>query len=512
MNEADHVTVSRDALDALARLDAGDYRPALERMNREPSTDSDPASQLWRAELLLYLDRLDDVHETIAPLEAALAPHLSEASPLGACARRRQLLAAEVAYFRGNYDLATELANSCALAAEAVSDAHTAMRATYDAGRILRRRGEYATSLETLLIASHMARRIESVFYEGMVAYNRAICCYELGDYDRLSEYLDTALDRLAASERLRFLALCQNLYGLILTETGEIDSGMRVFDEAERMASELGIISDLLSIANNAARALIAGQKYEEAERRLESVVERDSGTDHPFEAFYSLCLLSIAQVAQSKVREARRRAQQALALAESSGSEEDRFEAGLLSLRARALGGEEAAIDELRDALRRADDQGTEAHRAQARIYLSQALVAESPVEATSLCREVRASGIVPPGSWLYAELERVEYLLAHAPISIDEHDRLIIDTRLSWPTIKSAREAAERFIYDRAMSSTRGNASAAGRLIGESRYQMHHLGRILRGEAPRPSRSKDPGASAKKPVRRRSRIQFS
>ena len=40
--------------------------------------------------------------------------------------------------------------------------------------------------------------------------------------------------------------------------------------------------------------------------------------------------------------------------------------------------------------------------------------------------------------------------------------------------------------------------GNASAAGRLIGESRYQMHHLGRILRGEAPRPSRSKAPDAA--------------
>ena len=59
--------------------------------------------------------------------------------------------------------------------------------------------------------------------------------------------------------------------------------------------------------------------------------------------------------------------------------------------------------------------------------------------------------------------------------------------------------------------AFTATNGNASAAGRLIGESRYQMHHLGRILQGLAPRPSRSKDPDAAAKKPRRRRSRIVY-
>ena len=117
-----------------------------------------------------------------------------------------------------------------------------------------------------------------------------------------------------------------------------------------------------------------------------------------------------------------------------------------------------------------------------------------------------------MVPAGSCLTTELEGVEDLLARAPIRVDERDRLIVDTSLSWPTIKAAREATERFIYDRAMAATGGNASAAGRLIGESRYQMHHLGRILRGEAPRPSRSKDPEAKLRKPVRRRSRISFS
>jgi hypothetical protein len=277
-------------------------------------------------------------------------------------------------------------------------------------------------------------------------------------------------------------------------------------------MSASLGIVSDMMSIANNAARALIAGHRFEEAERRLEAIAHKESNDAATMASFYSLCMLSVAQCALGKIREARRSANQAHALAEHEGTEEDQFESQLLMLRARALLGEDSAVDELRDALKRADEVGSDNHRIQARIYLAQALVSESPIEATALCREVRVTSALASGSWLNSELERVEYLLARAPIRVDEQDRLIIDTKLSWPTIKAAREAAERFIYDRAMTATRGNASAAGRLIGESRYQMHHLGRILRGEAPRPSRSKDPDAAQRKPIRRRSRIQFS
>lgn len=511
MKSTENVVYPQASIDALDHLDHGHFRDAVALVDQRAPSQSDAADRLWHAEVRLYLDQLDAAAALVDSLQAILQPHLRDASPAGACARRRHLIAAEIAYFRGQYERAVALANEALEASEATADDQHQMRATFDSGRTLRRRAEYATSLETLLIASHRAERGANAFYGGMIAYNRAICCYELCDYERLNEYIAEARESLQASEGLRYFALAENLRGLVLTELGDVAGGMAVFNEAERIASSLGITSDLLSIANNAARALIATQKNEEAEKRLVHLIDWDSPASLTMAHFYSLCLLSIAQAAQGKIREARRSAQIANDLAASYGNEDDRFEAGILLLRARALSGEEAAIEELRAKVTTADARGTEYQRVQARIYLAHALVAESPIEATNYCREVRGMAVVPTGSWLLSELERVEFLLARAPIRIDEQDRLIIETNLSWPTIKAAREAAERYIYERAMSATRGNASAAGRLIGESRYQMHHLGRILRGEAPRPSRSKDPDAAAKKPIRRRSRIQF-
>jgi tetratricopeptide (TPR) repeat protein len=509
MSNAEPFEVSGASVEALDHIDHGHVRDALASIDRAPT---DTAGRLWRAELLLYLDRYEDAASEVDSLAGALDAHLAEPTSVGSCARRRRLLAAEVAYFRGQYGEATALVDAVAAAAEAAGDEQHAMRAAYDSGRILRRCGEYATSLETLLVASHIAQRLENAFYGGLIGYNRAICCYELGDYERLGTYLAEARERLMATEQLRFFGLCENLRGLVLTETGSVDEGLSVLTEAERIARALGVHSDLLSIASNAARASIGTGRFADAEARLSQLVDTASPERLTMAEFYPLCLMSVAQCMRGGVRESRRSAQLALAVAERAGSDDDRFEANLLVLRARGLQGEEDALETLRRMLAEADRRGTEYQRVQARVYLAHALIADSPVEATTLCREARAMGIVPAGNWMSTELERVEELLARAPIRVDERDRLIIDTNLSWPTIKSAREATERFIYDRAMQATGGNASAAGRLIGESRYQMHHLGRILRGEAPRPSRSKDPDAKMRKPIRRRSRISFS
>jgi tetratricopeptide (TPR) repeat protein len=508
MKNADPLEVSQASVEALDHIDHGFIRDALASLERPPK---DVAGRLLRAELLLYLDRVDEAAAEVDAVAPALDAHAAEPTAVGACARRRHLLAAEVAYFRGQYDEASRVVDGVAVASEAAGDDQHAMRAAYDAGRILRRRGEYATSLETLLVASHMAQRLENAYYAGLVGYNRAICCYELGDYERLNVYLSEARERLQSTEQLRYFALCENMRGLVLTETGDVAAGMRVFAEAERIAGSLGVQSDLLSIASNAARALIGTGRFDEAEAQLTGLVDTANPERLTMAEFYPLCLVSIAQCARGAVRESHRSAQLALTIAEASGGADDRFEARLLVLRARGLSGEDAAVEAMREMLKEADARGTEYERAQVRIYLAHVLLAESPIEATTLCRDARAMGVLAPGHWLTTELERVEYLLARAPIRVDENDRLIIDTNMSWPTIKAAREATERFIYERAMSATNGNASAAGRLIGESRYQMHHLGRILRGEAPRPSRSKDPEAKDRKPIRRRSRISF-
>src|SRR5215470_3957608 len=132
MDSADPVSVSHDALRALGRLDRGEYREAIARLAAAPVDADDPASLLWRAEVLLYLDRIDDVAALADAIAAPLEGRLAEDSPLGACARRRSLLTAEVAYFRGEYDRATDIAEAVAKAAETAADQQHALRATFD--------------------------------------------------------------------------------------------------------------------------------------------------------------------------------------------------------------------------------------------------------------------------------------------------------------------------------------------------------------------------------------------
>jgi ATP/maltotriose-dependent transcriptional regulator MalT len=511
MKQKQAVSVPPFLEDAFARLDNGKFGEAISQLEPGTGLGAGELEALWKAEILVYLDRVDDVKPIVEELRPLLEERVGDRGTLGECARRWRLIAAEVAYFDGDYDEAQTLAASVADVADMVDDPQHAMRATYDLGRIMRRRGDFSSSLETLLVAGHMAKRIDNEYYEGLIAYNRAVCCFELGDVDKLSEYAQAARELLARSENLRFYGVSENLYGLYRTELGDFEGGIASFDASERIASSLGVASDILSVANHASLALLARGRYAEAERRLANLVDLGRSEGHSGAELFALGLLSVAQTAQGRLAEARRSAEAASALAERIGSEDDKFEARLHLLRARALQGDESSLEQLREAIGDADRRGVDTFQVMARLFAAHAMVAESPVEATSLCRAVRAMPARPTGSWLAAELERIEYLLEHAPIRIDPEGRLVIDTRTSWPTIRAAREAAERYIYERAISATNGNASAAGRLIGESRYQMHHLGRILQGLAPRPSRSKDPDAAQKKPRRRRSRIVY-
>src|SRR5262245_52307989 len=147
MSSPEGVSVSYDALRALERLDGGAFATELDRFASVAADGNDPATVLWRAELLVYLDRLGEASEAVESVAPVLGPRLTETSDLGACARRRHLIAAEIAYFEGRYDEADAGANAVSFAAERARDEQSAVRATFDSGRILRRRGEFASSL-----------------------------------------------------------------------------------------------------------------------------------------------------------------------------------------------------------------------------------------------------------------------------------------------------------------------------------------------------------------------------
>jgi hypothetical protein len=109
-----------------------------------------------------------------------------------------------------------------------------------------------------------------------------------------------------------------------------------------------------------------------------------------------------------------------------------------------------------------------------------------------------------------WLRRELELVEADLRFMPVRLTPDGQLIMDSRLGWPDLKSARETTERYWLERALAETNGNVSAASRLLGLTRNEGHYLYHlVLKGEPARPSRSKNPDAPTKG-ARRRPRIK--
>jgi hypothetical protein len=109
-----------------------------------------------------------------------------------------------------------------------------------------------------------------------------------------------------------------------------------------------------------------------------------------------------------------------------------------------------------------------------------------------------------------WLRHELGLVERDLGKLPVRISEEGALVMDARYGWPDFKKARETAERYWLERALEETGGNASAAARLLGLTRNEMHHLYHlVIVGDLPRPSRAKDTDAAKQGAVRRRARV---
>jgi tetratricopeptide (TPR) repeat protein len=488
----------------LAELDQGRYAMAIEAYENNAPPVTSALTDIWRAEVALYLDRLDDAAGYAANLESELAPHLRAASATGNLARRRQLICAEILYYQSDYLAARDLIRPITEYAENAGDAHAQIRAWLDLGRVSRRQGHDTLALRKLGIAAELARDYGNLWFDGVIELNEGLCLYRLNDVSAAERALTRALGLLRETENLRCAAVCANALGRALADLGREEEALAHITEAEKIAARLGIVSDALRGGVDAAWALTTLGRHTEAERKLVDLLgEARAGADAAAE-LASLKLLTLVQIGQGKPEEAERTAEEVTRLAESGGTETDAFDALLLAARARAH--KEGAIEDLKALVARADQASSERHRLEARIYLAEALASVSPIEAKAAASDARALPALSAPGWLLTILERVEHDLSRAPIRFESEVTLVIDTSTAMPHLKQAREAVERFLYERAMSLTKGNASAAGRLLGASPFQMHCLGRVLRGEAPRPSRGD--GETKRKYERRRSR----
>lgn len=490
--------------DALAALDEGRYAEGIVTFEVEGAPVSGPMGQLWRAEVSLYLDRLDVAASLVETLGPVLDEFVAEDGSLGVLARRKLLVEAEIAHFRGDLGAARELASKAARFALLADDVSSQIRAFIDLGRIARNRGEYSAALAHLATVSDLAKEHGTPFALGLVKYYEGTTLMHTGRIEDARVSLEQALSLLRESENLRYAGMTYGVLGSTLCDLEKAEEGVAMLEEAEKIAADLGIARDMMPVANNIARAMLVLGRPAEAERRLVDLIGWERAMGDATGELGTLKLLIVAQTELRKYDEATANTQELDRLAGTHSHAGYALDSQILQARIRSRQRQPEAVETLRGLVRTADDRANEYAQAEVRIYLAEGLVGSSAIEAKALVSYVDSMPVARTLGWLAPIRARVETDLERVPIRIDG-DALVIDSRLGFPSLKDAREAVERFLFDRSMSETNGNASAAGRLIGASPFQMHCLGRALQGLPTRPGRNPDPDAP---PARRRPR----
>lgn len=484
-----------------ALLDRGGFVDAIAVYRATDRSEDRPLEErLWLAEVALYLG---DAAQAERLLERPTRPDDSETLRL-----RHELVRAETEHARGESGLAERTAAPLVEAAAARGETALEMRARYDLGRFARSRGEHTLAIERLAVAARLASEIRTDFYQGLITYNRALSLYALNETAAAERRCVEAIELLSKSEDLRFRALAQGTYGSVLIDLGRFADALDALERAEATAVSLGIARDAASIRGTMARAMIALGRHDEAVSRLGVILEHERITGDRRGELVALNLLTRAELVRRNEAAAERTAVEAVRLAADSESRSDALDARMLAARVRCRLGREGAVEEMRQALDAAHESGTDLQVAEATVSLAEALVDESPIEAEELLLEARRMPVVASTEWLRKELEQVDRTRLQAPIHVTTEGAFVVDVRLGWPQLKSARDALERYIVNRALMATEGNGAAAGRLIGETRYQMHYLKRIFeRGEG-RPSRARVPSEEAESGVTQRGR----
>jgi tetratricopeptide (TPR) repeat protein len=476
-------------------LDSGRYAEAVHTFSTSipPGPDQDLASRVWYSEVALYLERDLEAVAAVGEIERDLESQIAERGELGDLGRRARLIAAEAALLRGDLETAERKAASVADAATGGEDVYASMRARFDLGRVAGRRGEFALALERLAAASRYADDLRNGYYQGLIAHHRALYLRELGELSASERRFLEAIDLLAGTENLLNRASAQVSYGVLLADLGRFKEAIDVLTRAEAHDAPVAAGGDPRRLRAALAKALLGLGRFDEAAGRLEGLLELERAKGNRLGELEALRLLTQAELGRGRVEAAERAATEAAQVAALAGSPSDAVEMRLLAGRVRARTGGEGAAEDLRAVLDEVERAGDASRRAEARIYLAEALINENPIESHLLLSEARAFPVVASEPWLARELDRVEAERLRAPVRIGPDGELVVDTRVGWPKLKQAREALERFLLERALEQTRGNAAAAGRLIGETRYQMHYLRRIFeRGEG-RPSRAR-------------------
>lgn len=446
----------------LEMLDSGRFAEALGREEAPNSHGGDPAAELWRAELELYLGRPEAARELAKGFQEADLYLTLEDEP-GALARRTYLVRADAAYFLREFDEAELLAAIAGEAAARQADKCAVMRSRMILGRVSLRRGEYRLALGRFDTVYADAARLRNSYYEGLAAYFRGYCLNHLARPDEAEEALRTAARLLDGCGAARWSGAARGMLAAVLCDLGRPAEALPESEAAERAAIELGLVGDALWGRVNGEQALVLLGKYQEAVARFERLVEDERAHQHQAE-IPALYWLSVALYELRERHRAEEAARSMLTLAEVIGTEFDQLDARLLLARARG------DLEEMKTVLEDVDRSGTERQQAEARAFLAELVAVFDPERAAALVRDAREIAASRRIAFVDRALRRVERDLGAGAVQI-EGLVLKVDLNAISLTAKQGAEIMERFLYGSELARARGNQRAAAKTLGTS-----------------------------------------
>ncbi len=465
----------------LASLDHGAYREAIARFETTGPCD-DPVETLWRAEVAIYLDRLDDARAEIDGLTDVFDREL---------ANRAQTLRAEIAFWENSLDESRDLIGPVIQSTWESGDHQGHLRATLLRARTELRRGNHADALERLKEPRRLATVLGNDFFAGIIAHCRAFAHYYLGDYKQAGHAFAEALHLLGTSEGLRWEMTCRTLHASFLSDLGKHEEALEECDYCERTAMDLGLVARALYARNNAAGTLFNLRRYDEVVARLEDLLTWERATQHVFAEIIGLQTLSMALGELGRFEEAERVATESIQLAEIASNTSATLDGEVLRYWAAGRAGLPEANDLLRQLINRADEDGSEMQQCEARLFAADVARLAQPDLAAILCQEARAFASIDDHIRIRNLVERIEKSLMQGPIRIGPSGELIIDPSQGWPDFDTTMETVKRFLVVQAVHRSKGNRSEAARKLNLTRSRLHDLWRQLHGEPTRPVR---------------------
>lgn len=476
--EDSRAIIETAALDALLE---GKYKGALADCERGIAPQG-PEGYIWRAELDLYLDRLQDAEAHLDTM-----PDVSGTVLAGRVAYVR----GEIAYWRYDASADTWVARARELADQHGDILLAARVAHLESRRLLRR----SKAIEALALLDPIAKTVDALgnkYLLGRCLMTRAHAELLLGKFQRSGLNFASAISLLGEHEGLRWEAECRILHAVLLTDIGRNQRALEECEVAERVVEPLGIVSAVLCARGNMARVLLAERQYDRVLERLSAITSMIREQHQVYIEVPALEMATIAAFLASRIDDVAQLAGELEVAGKKTGNGNSRTVGRIFGAWSAARLGA-MSRDEAIDTISAA--QSTREHsdtRAMAHALAADLAIGVRPdlVERHVGEAETLAGDDIVVRSLIVGSVIRRSQTAA---IRISPKGEFVIDPSRGWPSWDEIFVAVRAFAVTAAVAQNGGRRADAARTLNMSRSRLHDLAKLVDGQPVRPRKGR-------------------